>query len=588
MRSTGSWKMLIVIILGFYFVFLLGKLIGSNIKDTVQPDAVTYKQFEQMVAEKKVSNVTINFEEETFEFENTSGQKYITDNPKGDFKKFLLENEIKINYISTEENKGTPFGAILLPIIVSALPLIFTILILSILVKTAVKIEKGNIFSEKISKNIPNVTFDDLQGCKELKQDVQFIINFLRNPEEYKRMGVRMPKGILLYGPPGTGKTLTAKAIAGTAGIPFFSASGSDFIELYVGVGAKRVRELYEKARKSAPCIVFIDEIDSIGGERGLTSNSERDQTINALLNELDGFNGTEGVITIAATNRLELLDSALTRPGRFDKHIAVPLPEREDRLEILKVHAKNKKLAEDIKLKDIAAMTVGFSGAALESLLNEAAFNAVNAKRQFITKEDIDAAFWKLLMKGHKKENKNNRDKEELEIVAWHEAGHALATKLLTNEEVPKVTIIASTSGAGGATFRTPKEKGLQSKDYLMKTIQIMYAGRAAEFLLLNDENKITTGAANDIKMASEAIKDYITTYGMSEEFGMLNFSVFKDFVDVDIVKEASKLAKDIYSKTVNILSKNKETLEKIAKALLDKETLSNEELDEILKTAA
>ena len=233
---------------------------------------------------------------------------------------------------------------------------------------------------------------------------MQFIINYLKNPKEYTEMGARMPRGIVLYGSPGTGKTLTAKAIAGTAGVPFFSASGSDFIELYVGVGAKRVRELYEKARKSAPCIVFIDEIDSIGGERGLTSNSERDQTINALLNELDGFNGTEGVITIAATNRLELLDSALTRPGRFDKHIAVPLPEREDRLEILKVHAKNKKLAEDIKLKDIAAMTVGFSGAALESLLNEAAFNAVNAKRQFITKEDIDAAFWKLLMKGTKR----------------------------------------------------------------------------------------------------------------------------------------------------------------------------------------
>ena len=426
----------------------------------------------------------------------------------------------------------------------------------------------------------PTVTFDDVSGCDELKAAVQNDIDCLKNPALLKDMGARMPKGMVLYGPPGTGKTLIAKAIAGTAGVPFISASGSDFIEMYVGVGAQRIRSLYKEARAKAPCIVFIDEIDAIGGKRGMAQNSERDQTINALLTELDGFAGSEGILTICATNRLDMLDSALIRPGRFDKQLAVPLPDRAGRFAILTKHARNKRLAEDVDLTRLAEKTVDFSGAELEALLNESALIAISRKSKFITNDDIEEAFFRMLMKGNKR--KGIRNEEENRLVAYHEAGHALATKLLTEDEVTSVTIVGSTSGAGGVTIRTPKETVVQSKKYLRNLIKVMYAGRAAEYILLQDDDEITTGASADIEQATNLIKNYIGTYGMGEN-GMLALRAFEN-TDKEILKEAATMANTLYQETIDLLHKNSDKLDAIANELIVNESIEGDMIDAII----
>ena len=426
----------------------------------------------------------------------------------------------------------------------------------------------------------PTVTFDDVSGCDELKAAVQNDIDCLKNPALLKDMGARMPKGMVLYGPPGTGKTLIAKAIAGTAGVPFISASGSDFIEMYVGVGAQRIRSLYKEARAKAPCIVFIDEIDAIGGKRGMAQNSERDQTINALLTELDGFAGSEGILTICATNRLDMLDSALIRPGRFDKQLAVPLPDRAGRFAILTKHARNKRLAEDVDLTRLAEKTVDFSGAELEALLNESALIAISRKSKFITNDDIEEAFFRMLMKGNKR--KGIRNEEENRLVAYHEAGHALATKLLTEDEIASVTIVGSTSGAGGVTIRTPKETVVQSKKYLRNLIKVMYAGRAAEYILLQDDDEITTGASADIEQATNLIKNYIGTYGMGEN-GMLALRAFEN-TDKEILKEAATMANTLYQETIDLLHKNSDKLDAIANELIVNESIEGDIIDAII----
>lgn len=426
----------------------------------------------------------------------------------------------------------------------------------------------------------PTVTFDDVSGCDELKAAVQNDIDCLKNPALLKDMGARMPKGMVLYGPPGTGKTLIAKAIAGTAGVPFISASGSDFIEMYVGVGAQRIRSLYKEARAKAPCIVFIDEIDAIGGKRGMAQNSERDQTINALLTELDGFAGSEGILTICATNRLDMLDSALIRPGRFDKQLAVPLPDRAGRFAILTKHARNKRLAEDVDLTRLAEKTVDFSGAELEALLNESALIAISRKSKFITNDDIEEAFFRMLMKGNKR--KGIRNEEENRLVAYHEAGHALATKLLTEDEIASVTIVGSTSGAGGVTIRTPKETVVQSKKYLRNLIKVMYAGRAAEYILLQDDDEITTGASADIEQATNLIKNYIGTYGMGEN-GMLALRAFEN-TDKEILKEAATMANTLYQETIDLLHKNSDKLDAIANELIVNESIEGDMIDAII----
>ena len=449
--------------------------------------------------------------------------------------------------------------------------------------KSAIPIAtNGGLGSQKTNEEIPKVRFDDVEGIEELKADIMRLVDCLKSPKKYQAIGARPPKGVILYGPPGTGKTLIAKAIAGEAGVPFFSMVGSDFVEKYVGVGAQRVRDLYKKARKAAPCIVFIDEVDAVAGQRGRDENTESDQTINALLAELDGFKGTENIITICATNRLDMLDSAFKRAGRFDLKLAVGLPDKKGRKNILAIHSKNKKLHSEVDLEVLANKTVGFSGAELETLLNEAALVAVGKDKKEIDYEDIDDAFFKLVMQGNKK--KREKITEVNKVVAWHEAGHTLATKLLTDDGVPSVTIVGSSSGAGGVTFRTPQEDNiLHSKKYLESLIQIMYAGRAAEELYFGDEDSITTGASQDIKQASGIIKEYLSIYGMGK-LGMLDLTQFRHDYE-DIMDEASDMAQSLYSSVLNLLKENYDLLKDLSENLLDKETLDESQIDEIIQ---
>lgn len=429
---------------------------------------------------------------------------------------------------------------------------------------------------------IPEKTFKDIAGLYEVKKDIKCIVDFVQNKEKYVEAGAKLPKGIILYGPPGTGKTLLAKAIAGEAGIPFLYASGSDFTEMYVGVGPKRVRELFAKARKQAPCIVFIDEIDAFGS-RHQGENAEDRKTINALLTEMDGFSALDDVIIIGATNRLDDLDPALTRPGRFTDKYCVPLPDSmKERLEIINLYVQDKKLGEDLDLNRLAKETVGFSPAKIEALLNEAAIISVQVKSPCITKDIIDKAMYKILLNGHQKENPDRRQ-EELNIVAWHEAGHALIGKLF-GKEITKVTILQSTSGAGGVTFSLPDKTGLLSSGDIKHEIMELYGGRIGELLYYNENPaKITTGASNDIERASSIIKDYISKYGMQSDIGMLNLEVC-DVSKSDILEKMTTMAKDLENETLVLMKSNYTYLERIARALIEQETIYDADLATIL----
>ena len=570
-KNKTSAKMIAVLVAVLVFMLTISYL--SSMMNATPVQEVDFKEFIAMAEEGKVETVEIGLSySDKFTFTDAEGVIYKTDNPKSqNFKRELLDYGIQV--VEVEQSSWT---AIIVSVLQYAMLIgVFIWMYKRMLPKTD---------NTDVVKEVPSITFDDVAGATELKNDLKYIIDYLKDSSHYKNIGAKMPKGIVLYGPPGTGKTLTAKAVAGTAGVPFFSVSGSDFIEMYVGLGAKRVRQLFKKAREAAPCIVFIDEIDAVGGARNASaSHAEANQTINALLNELDGFNGSEGILVIAATNRLEDLDPALVRPGRFDKQLAVPLPEKEDRLAILAVHAKTKKFAPDINWDEIAATTVGFSGAAIASMLNEAAFIAASQKRNEINMADIDRAIYKLLMKGDQKEDQSTRSKRDLEICAYHEAGHVIATKLYTNDRIPKVTIISSTSGAGGVTFRTPEETGLVSKAYLEGIVKMMYAGRAAEQIYFNNTDMITTGASSDIKQATEIIKNYIGVYGMSDEYGLINLSAFNNINQEDLIKRAAEIAKSLYNAVYEDISRNKELLSAFAEALLARESLAEAEIEEI-----
>lgn len=568
-----------IAIVGVLIVVLLFiPLISYTVSAMPTPNRVLFNEFINMVEDQKVSKVVIDLDNGTFKYFDTENNMYITDNPKEqNFKRYLLDQGITV-----EEKKSLGFT-----------PAMFvTIGFMLIMIGIMFKMGRGglnsniNTLSNKVIEEtlvIPSTRITNIAGNEEILDEIKTLVEFLKNPQHYKAMGAKLPKGIILYGPPGTGKTLTAKAIAGEAGVPFFSMSGSDFVEVFVGMGSRKVRDLFKKAREKSPCIIFIDELDAVGAKRSAFNNGEQNQTVNALLNELDGFDGSEGIVVIAATNRLEDLDAALIRPGRFDKHLMVNLPDQKARLQILEVYAKNKKLAEDVDLEHLAKLTIGFAGAGLEALLNEAAILAANKHQSVITYEDIDEAYYKTVMKGSKKKSKNE-DILHKKIVAWHESGHALCAKLLTDMEIPKVSIVPSTSGAEGVTFITPKKMGLYSRQELLNNVKIRYAGRAAEYILLGKEDSITTGAANDIEQATTHIREIITTYGMHPRFGMLSLKELRVNADAIILEEASKLALQLYDETLQFLASQRDTLEQIANALIEKETLSEEELDQII----
>ena len=452
--------------------------------------------------------------------------------------------------------------------------------------------------------NESGVTLNDVAGLKEEKEDLEEIIDFLKDPGKFTRLGARIPKGVLLEGAPGTGKTLLAKAVAGEAGVPFFSISGSDFVEMFVGVGASRVRDMFDEAKKNSPCIVFIDEIDAVARRRGTGlggSHDEREQTLNQLLVEMDGFGVNEGIIVMAATNRVDVLDPAILRPGRFDRKISVGRPDIKGREDILKVHSKDKPLSEDVDLKEIARTTAGFSGADLENLMNEAAIGAARADRNYITQADIKEAFIKV---GIGKEKKSHViTDEEKRITAFHESGHAILF-----HELPKVgrvytiSIIPTGMGAGGYTMQLPeKDEMYMTKGRMLQEIMVSLGGRIAEELVLDD---ITTGASADIRQATNIARHMVMRYGMSEKIGTINYEqetddVFlgydlghenkhSEYISGEIDKEVKRIVAECYDEAKKIVKAHEDVLYKSAELLMEKEKITGEEFDALFHAPA
>lgn len=443
-------------------------------------------------------------------------------------------------------------------------------------------------------------TFKDVAGCDEEKSELEELVEFLKNPESFTELGARIPRGVLLVGPPGTGKTLLARAVAGEAGAPFLSISGSDFVEMYVGVGASRVRDLFEQAKKKAPAIVFIDEIDAVGRHRGAGTgggNDEREQTLNQLLVEMDGFGTNSGIIVIAATNRPDVLDPALLRPGRFDRQITVNRPDAQGREDILKVHSRNKPLGPDVDLKEIAKDTIGFTGADLENLLNEAALLAVRRKKKALTMQEISDATSRVEMGTEKKSHKYSEKAKKL--TAYHEAGHAVSSYYIEGHDpVKEISIIPRGMGAGGYTWYTPQEENYNSKADMLDDLISLLGGRVAEALSLND---ISTGASNDLQRATSICRDMVSKYGMSDELGPVVYSddnneVFlgKDYGHVNNYSEATsarideqieKMMRKAYSQTESILKTHYDKLELVAETLIKNEKISGEEFTQLME---
>lgn len=563
-KLIGILLLSIFIVLGFNFF---------DLKNSHERE-ITFSQFNEMVDNGEVKEVIYGYNNKNLIITDNNNNNYYTSNPKyPEFKKDYLEKGIKITENTTTMD--------------SIMDAIYKLLMIGFVLAMIAYISRGTggVFINNNNKEldegkIPNIKFDDISGLEDVKKDLKLAVEYLKNPQDFTNVGAKMPTGMIFYGSPGTGKTLLAKAIAGEANVPFFHKSGSDFVELFVGKGAKTVRDLFAEARKKAPCIVFIDEIDAVGKKRGsgVSGNDEREQTLNEFLNQLDGFESNEGILVISATNRLETLDEALIRPGRFGKHIYVPKPKNaKERLDILNIHAKDKIINDDV-LKYVSEITRGFSGADLENLLNESALLQKLNNESEITLELVDKAFFKTVTKGSKVHSKE-RNELDNKIVAWHESGHTIASKLY-NQDFYQVTISGSTSGVGGATFTDMNEdRMLRIKD-LEDKIKSLYAGRVAESLILNEN--ITVGASNDILVASNLIKDMVTQYGMSTENNMLNYEVIRD--EKLVAQEITTISKKLYSQTLEDLEKNKDVLEEIANSLLENETLYEIDIDKIL----
>lgn len=498
-----------------------------------------------------------------------------------------------------------PGSSAILYVIVNVLPLlVVSILAYYLFMKLASGNNKSMDFGRsraKLSEDGGKVRFSDVAGLKEEKEEVAELIDFLKNPKKFQKLGARIPKGVLLVGPPGTGKTLLAKAVAGEANVPFYYISGSDFVELFVGVGASRVRDMFKQAKQSAPCLIFIDEIDAVGRQRGSGiggGHDEREQTLNQLLTEMDGFGANEGIIIIAATNRPDVLDPALLRPGRFDRQVTVSLPDAREREEILKVHARGKTFSKDVNLEALSQRTPGFSGADLENLLNEAALLAVRRNKNEISMDEVDEATDRVLM-GPAKTSRKITEKEK-RLVAIHESGHAvIGIKLADAQEVHKITIIPR-GVAGGYTMMLPKEEkiGIMTKEELECQITGLLGGRASEKLFLN---ATTTGASDDFKRATRIARSMVTEYGMSD-LGPMQLEEksegvflgrdynkqknFSDAIALEIDKAVRKIIEDCYDKAVKILKDNEDLVKLIADALVENETLTKEQIECLVET--
>ncbi len=568
-------------------------------KETKQTGQLSYSEFLNMVEQGEVSQVTIQGDK--ISGNSNQGRFFKTFAPKDlELIKILRNKEIEI---TAKPDDTSPWY---MTILVSWFPMILLIGVWIFFMRQ-MQAGGGKALSfgksrARLATNEKNkVTFDDVAGIEEAKEELQEIIEFLRDPKKFTRLGGRIPKGVLLVGAPGTGKTLLARAIAGEAGVPFLSISGSDFVEMFVGVGASRVRDLFVQGKKNAPCIIFLDEIDAVGRHRGAGlggGHDEREQTLNQLLVEMDGFESNEGVILISATNRPDVLDPALLRPGRFDRQVVVPVPDVRGRESILKVHTKKTRISDDVDHSVIARGTPGFTGADLENMTNEAALLAARRNKDKIDMQDLEDAKDKVLMGAERKSMIISDD--EKKTTAYHEAGHALIAKLLPNTDpIHKVTIIPR-GRALGLTQQLPlDDKHTYTKEYLLNNICILMGGRIAEEIALNTQ---TTGASNDIERATEIARKMICEYGMNEKLGPLSFgkkeeeiflgreiSQHRDYSEETAQKidqEVNNLIDVSYKKTHKLINNNLTTLNNLAKALLEKETLNGYEIDEIVGT--
>ncbi|QQR89652.1 MAG: ATP-dependent zinc metalloprotease FtsH [Myxococcales bacterium] len=596
-RTLFIWLFVIVLMVALYNLTM----------QSSQPQNVAFSDFMEEVQAGKVQEVTINARETIAEYSYTTkkddGSKQSTRvavGPPGEqTAKELREHTVRVKYRSDEQN------GIWASLLVTWLPMIFVLGILFFFMRQLQSsggkaMSFGKSRARLLNESQNKVTFQDVAGIDEAKDDCEEIIAFLKDPKKFQRLGGRIPKGVLLMGAPGTGKTLLARAIAGEAGVPFFSISGSDFVEMFVGVGASRVRDLFEQGKKHAPCIIFIDEIDAVGRHRGAGlggGHDEREQTLNQLLVEMDGFESNEGVIIIAATNRPDVLDPAILRPGRFDRRIMVPRPDVKGRAGILMVHTKKTPLSDDVDVEILSRGTPGFSGADLENLVNEAALLAARQDKDMISMSDFEMAKDKVLM-GSERRSMMISDKEK-RTTAWHEAGHTLAAQLLENHDpIHKVSIIPR-GPALGITMAIPDEDQLgHSRAWALDRIAMALSGRIAEEIVFN---QLTTGAADDFKKATQLARSMVTEWGMSKKFGPVSFaehedSLFgfgsgmksKDYSEQtarEIDEEVRSIVTEQYDKARRLLEANRDKLDLIAEALLERETLDREEIKALME---
>ncbi|MCL2527883.1 MAG: AAA family ATPase [Defluviitaleaceae bacterium] len=546
-------------------------LMGAHFRNRQGPEFMEYAAFFSAVEEGQIAEVRLGDGPQISFTMVDDATVFTTNNPRrDDFKEFLLMQGVGVTELAASGDGFIQVGFTLA---------LITIIAFVLYRKSAnVKVKSGfNAVAVELEPNVKTCNFGDIAGNLEAKESVQDIVDYLREPEKYTRYGARMPRGILLHGKPGTGKTLMARAMAGEAGVPFYAVNGSDFVQMYVGVGAARVRELFKKAREAGGAVIFIDEIDALGKKRsdGLNGNDEREQTLNALLTEMQGFSDKTGIVVIAATNRPDTLDEALLRPGRFDRRVEIGLPDLPARKQILALHAQNKPISKKTDLDKLAVDTVFFSGAMLEGLLNDAAISAAKRGGEAIEPEDITTAYYTALAGSEKKDRSSIRQQERT-VTAWHESGHALAATLLNPENrVTKVTIIPTTGGAGGFCVNIPPERMYWTKKELEQQIMVNLAGRCAEELRFGADG-VTTGASNDIEKATQTALQYVAKFGMGE--GILDRAVLKD--DGFIVKECEKLAQRLYGETKALLKDKYQALEAIASRLLEKETLDGDEI--------
>ncbi|MEE0817039.1 MAG: ATP-dependent zinc metalloprotease FtsH [Coprococcus catus] len=596
-KDDMNKKSLMIMVVLAIAVMIIAQMLSGKIASASQKE-VTYTEFMQDVKDGKVTKVELDSDRIYYEVKNQKNVKYYTGNVQDE----RLYEELDNAGVTYSRKVIDTTTYVMSSILSFVLPTVLMVAVMMIFYRFAFKGGGGVMGVGKSNAKLyvqdkTGVTFQDVAGQEESKESLREIVDFLHNPEKYTKIGAKLPKGALLVGPPGTGKTLLAKAVAGEAGVPFFSLSGSDFVEMFVGVGASRVRDLFKQAQQNAPCIIFIDELDAIGKSRDsrFGGNDEREQTLNQLLAEMDGFDSSKGIIILAATNRPEILDKALLRPGRFDRRIIVERPDLKGRIDVLKVHAKNVCMDETVDFKEIALATSGAVGSDLANIINEAALLAVRNGRNAVSQSDLFESVEVVIAGKAKKDRVLSA--EERRIVSYHEVGHALVAALQKNTEpVQKITIIPRTMGALGYVMQVPEEeKYLMSEKQIREELVTMLAGRAAESIVFDS---VTTGASNDIEQATKLARAMITQYGMSEKFGLIGLTTVEDqhlggratlncgeATAAEIDQEVMKILKAAYDQALALLADNRDCLDKIAAFLIERETITGKEFMKIFR---